>query len=103
MIIFTRMTKELNRILDNTDEITPYLAAHYISFFFPIYALLWFSWFTGTIGEEMRFRGIAYKYNRWTFWGWCVLGLFVVVGPIIYFYKTFKAFNMLAHEYNKKG
>lgn len=104
LVIFTRMTKELNRISAGQNELTPYLAVVFINIFTSgIFGLIWFSNFTGTLGEELRYRGITYKYNRWTYWGWCVLGYFILVGPIIYFYKTFKAFNLLAKEYNERG
>lgn len=64
LVIFTRMTKELNRISGSRDELWPYLAAVFINIFTSgICGLIWFSHFTGTLGEEMRYRGITYKYN----------------------------------------
>lgn len=103
LVIFTRMTKELNRIR-GCDELWPYLAVVFMSLFTGGFVgLIWVDHFTDTLGEEMRYRGITYKYSRWTYWGWCFFGSFILVGPIIYFYKTFKAFNLLAKEYNERG
>ncbi len=38
-----------------------------------------------------------------SYWGWNVLGAWIVVGPFIYKYKLFKAMNLLSMHYNVNG
>ena len=59
------------------------------------YLLLFF-----LIGPELDKRGLGYKFGAGSFWGWCILGAIIVVGPCIYVHKLFKAMNKLNESYN---
>ena len=65
--------------------------------------LVWYHRISNRIGGELTRRGLGYSFGEGTFWGWNILGAFIVVGPFIYQYKLFKAMNMLAADYNVKG
>lgn len=65
--------------------------------------LVWYHRISNRIGGELTRRGLGYSFGAGTFWGWNILGAFIVVGPFIYQYKLFKAMNMLAADYNVKG
>lgn len=65
--------------------------------------LVWFHKISNRMGDELKRRNIDYKMSAGSFWLWNILGSFIVVGPIIYMYKFFKAINLLAADYNING
>lgn len=68
-----------------------------------IVPLVWAHRISNRIGSELFRRGIDFQFGAGTFWGWCVLGSFIIVGPFIYYYKLLKAMNMLCAHYNVNG
>ncbi len=38
-----------------------------------------------------------------TFWLWGVLGSLIVIGPLVFLHKLFKAVNMLNESFNQIG
>ena len=64
---------------------------------------VWFHKISNRIGGELRRRGINYSFGAGSFWGWYILGCFIVVGPLVYCYKLFKAMNLLSEHYNRFG
>lgn len=68
-----------------------------------IAVLVWFHKISARIGSELERRNIDYSISASTFWGWYVLGSFIIVGPFVYMYKLFNAMNMLAEDYNIRG
>lgn len=68
-----------------------------------IVPLVWYHKISARIGNELQRRGIDYSFGAGSFWGWNILGSFIVVGPFIYTHKLFKAMNLLAADYNTKG
>lgn len=65
--------------------------------------IVWYHKISARIGAELRRRGIGYSFGAGSFWGWNVLGSFIVVGPFIYLHKLSKAMNLLCADYNQKG
>jgi len=63
----------------------------------------WHHRFCNRIGDELRRRGLDYSFSARDFWLWYVLGSLIVVGPIIFGARMFKAMNALAADYNKVG
>lgn len=70
---------------------------------FGIAPIVWTHRLYARIGKELARRGIAYPMGAGTFWGWGVLGSFIVVGPFIAMHKLFKGMNLLSADYNEKG
>ena len=70
---------------------------------FGIVPLVWYHNISSRIGNELNRRGIAYSFGAGSFWGWCVLGTFIIVGPFIYLHKMLKAMNLLSENYNING
>ena len=68
-----------------------------------IVPLVWMHRLAARMGAELARRGIAYSFGAGSFWGWCVLGSLIGVGPFIYYHKLFKAMNKLAADYNVNG
>ena len=55
------------------------------------------------VGDALRARGIDYNFGAGTFWGWNILGVFILVGPFVFIYKLIKAQNLLNEDYNIRG
>ncbi|MBC8531414.1 DUF4234 domain-containing protein [Gehongia tenuis] len=64
---------------------------------------VWFHKISGRIGNELLRRNIGYPFSAGSFWGWNVLGAFIIVGPFIYLHKLLKAMNLLSENYNVNG
>jgi len=68
------------------------------------YGIPWFIWHHMTanrIGTELRRRRIKCTLGAKDFWIWCILGAFVLIGPIVYAYKVCRAMNALIMDYNQ--
>ncbi len=72
-----------------------------ITFF--IAPIVWFHNLSKRIGNELRRRGIAYDFSATDFWLWNVLGMFILIGPIVYMHKLYTAMNLLNGDYNYNG
>ena len=70
---------------------------------FGVALFVWFHRISNRIGNELRRRNIAYSFSCADFWLWNILGSFIIVGPYIYYYKLFKATNLMCADYNEKG
>lgn len=68
-----------------------------------IASLVWFHRLSERIGNEQVRRGLEHKMSAGTFWGWYVLGLFIIVGPLIYMHKLLHSMNDLCADYNMRG
>ena len=67
-------------------------------------ALVWHHRLCNRIDDELRRRGIAYRFGAGAFWGWNIFGtLLLLTGPFIYRYKLIKAMNQLCEDYNARG
>lgn len=65
--------------------------------------LVWSHNISARIGNELKRRGINYSFGAGTFWGWCILGSLIGVGPLVYMHKLFKAVNQMNAHYNVNG
>jgi hypothetical protein len=54
------------------------------------------------IEEALEKRRIDYEFGTLDFWKWNILGSLILVGPVIYNYKLFKAMNLLCESYNEE-
>ena len=68
-----------------------------------IVPLVWSHKLCARIGDELMRRGINYSFGAGTFWGWGVLGAFILVGPFIYIHKLLTSMNLLSESYNQVG
>lgn len=64
--------------------------------------LVWYNNFSGRIGTTMSARGMEPKVNASTWWLWGFLGILILVGPFVYFYKVLHAMNELCESYNEQ-
>jgi hypothetical protein len=65
--------------------------------------LVWYHRLSNRIGNELTRRGISYHVSAGTFWGWCVLGSLIGIGPLVYTHKILKGMNLIAGHYNING
>lgn len=63
--------------------------------------LVWYHRLSARIGDEQARRGMVQTISAGTFWGWGVLGSFIIVGPFIYCYKLLHAMNDICDDYNR--
>lgn len=70
---------------------------------FGIVPLVWYHKLSARIGNELKRRGIDYSFGAGSFWGWYILGAFIVVGPFIYTHKLLKSMNILCADFNVRG
>lgn len=65
--------------------------------------LVWYHRISNRIGNELKRRGISYNFDAGSFWLWNTLGCLIVVGPLVYLHKLFKATNLMNAHYNVNG
>ena len=70
---------------------------------FGIVPLVWCHNLCSRMGNELMRRRIPYSFGAGTFWGWCILGTLIYVGPFVYTYKLLHAMNLLCADYNVNG
>ncbi len=81
-----------------------FLFAYILALFTGNIALLvWFYHITQRVEEALMERGIDYSLSMSDFWGWYVLGSFILVGPFVYFHKLCTAMNLLCEDFNEKN
>lgn len=66
-------------------------------------AIVWQHRISNRMGSELSRRGISYSFSAKDYWLWGVLGSLIVVGPLVYHHKFFKASNLINADYNVKG
>ncbi len=64
--------------------------------------IIWFHNVSDRIGRELNRRGINYAFGSGTYWGWCILGSLIGVGPLVYIHKLSNAMNLLAEDENRQ-
>lgn len=107
LIVMSQMANEVNMVCTPHDNRR---SMHYalIVFVFSwltlgIVPLVWYHNLCDRIGNELRRRGINYAFGAGTFWGWNILGVFILVGPFIFLHKFFTAVNLMNADYNQRG
>ena len=68
-----------------------------------IAGIVWYHRVSARIGNELARRGIAYSFGAADFWLWNVLGSIIVIGPLVYIHKLFRATNLMNGHYNLNG
>lgn len=107
LVAMSAMSTDINVIASRYDGKK---TMHYCLLFFifswltlGIAPLVWYHRISARMGAELKRRGISYSFGAGSYWGWCILGVAIGVGPLVYFHKFFKAMNLLAADYNTKG
>lgn len=68
-----------------------------------IATLVWYHKISNRIGNELARRNISYSFGASSFWLWGIIGSLIIVGPLVYMHKLFKATNLIAENYNALG
>lgn len=107
LVVNCHIGNEINQIASQHDgKNTMHFAL--IAFIFSwltlgIVPLVWYHRICDRIGNELYRRNINYEFDSLTFWGWNILGSFILVGPFIFIHKWMKAMNLLNADYNERG
>ncbi len=107
IVVMSEVSNDINTIASGRDGKH---TMHYCWIYFlfswltlGIAALVWQHRITARVGDELRARNLPYEIGAGTYWGWCIFGsLLFGIGPFIYYYKFFKAMNMICDSYNKE-
>lgn len=106
MVVMSQLTEDLNAAAGRYDKKHTMNSAM-VSVFTPltlgIANMVWNHRFAQRLGDEQERRGIQRSISSKTWWGWGFFGSCILVGPFIYAYKTLKAMNTIAKDYNEKG
>lgn len=107
LVVMSAVSNDINIVASRYDGKK---TMHYCLLFFVvapitlgIASIVWYHKISNRIGDEVKRRGINYKFSATDFWLWNVLGALIVVGPFIYIHKMFKAVNLMNENYNTNG
>ena len=107
MVVMSRIAEEINMVASKHDGKRTqqyYWMLMLTGLTLGIYAFVWIHGLCNRIGDEVKRRGINYKFNASTFWLWNILGsLLFGIGPLVYTYKLCKATNLMNRDYNING
>lgn len=106
IVVMSNISTEINTIASPRDKKH---TMHYCLVYFifswltlGIVPLVWMHRICNRIGDELAARNLPNGISVGTFWGWGFLGLFILIGPFIFYYKFFRAMNTLNADYNSK-
>ena len=105
-VIFSRIVSELNIVASRYDgrKTMPFMAmCSLAAATLGILPFVWYHNMCDRIGNELKRRGIEYKFGASSFWLWNILGSLIVVGPMVFMHKLMKAMNKLNEDFNKVG
>ena len=107
LVVWCSLSNDINTIASRYDgkKTTHYcLMAFLFSWLtLGIAPIVWNHKISARIGAELKRRGLNYRYGAGSFWGWCVLGSLIGVGPLVYTHKMLKSMNLLSGHYNVNG
>ncbi len=107
LVVYSNMSTDINVIASKYDgkKTMHYCLIVFIFSWltFGIAPIVWIHRLSARIGNELSRRGISYSFGAGSFWGWGVLGSFIVVGPFVYMHKLCKAMNMLGEDFKVNG
>ena len=105
--VYAKIGEEVNMICSKNDG--KKTMNYWLLFFiigpltFGIGYIVWQHKISNRIGNELKRRNISYNFSAGSFWLWNVLGSLIVIGPLVYLHKFFKASNLMNESYNKIG
>ncbi len=106
IVVLSHVSEEINQVASPRDGKH---TMHYCLVFFifswltlGIVPLVWSHRLCNRIGDELHARDLPFNLSAGTFWGWCFFGSLILVGPFIFYYKFFKAMNLVNADYNQK-
>ena len=105
-VIWSRIVTELNIAASRYDgeRTMPYFGMLMLTpFTLGIYAFVWMHKLCRRIGEELRRRGIDYKFGPSAFWLLGILGSVILVGPFVFTHKLMKSMNLMNGDFNLHG
>ena len=107
LVLFSNISTDINTIASRYDgkKTTHYCLMAFVFSWLTlgIAPFVWCHKISARIGNELNRRNIDYGFSAGSFWGWCVLGSLIAIGPLVYYHKLFKAMNLLSEDYNVNG
>ena len=105
IVFFIPFSFDLDKVAPKADhsKTMNYVFAYILSLFtFSIVIDIWHYQTAVRVEEALERYDIDYKFSRWEFWLWFILGSFVLVGPFVYFHKLCRSMNLLCANYNEQ-
>ncbi|MBQ9806624.1 MAG: DUF4234 domain-containing protein [Clostridia bacterium] len=105
IIFFMPLSYDLDKVSPKRDRSRTmnFLVAYIISLFtFSIVLYIWHYMVAKRVEEALEARDIRYEFRTGDFWGWYLLGSFILIGPYVYWHKLCKAMNLLCADYNER-
>lgn len=106
LVQLTKISSEVNTVCKPHDQKSTmsFIIAWLLAFITcGIVPLVWYHKICDRIGMELMRRHLPYSLSSGTFWGWCILGSCIFIGPYVFLHKFLKAMNTLNADYNEKG
>ena len=107
LITYGKITDEVNLVCSRYDgkkSMNYYLLSFIVApLTCGIAAFVWEHNICNRIGNELSRRQVAYSFGAKDFWLWCILGSFILIGPLVFIHKFFKAVNLMNENYNHFG
>lgn len=107
IVVMTSVSKNINRTATTRDgkRTMNYCLLYFLVSWLTlgIGYIVWYARLTKRVDKELTHRNIDYFFTKNDFWLWGVLGIMVLVGPLVYYHKLFKAINLINADYNQKG
>lgn len=107
LVVMSAVSTDINTIASRYDgkKTTHYLLMAFLFSWLTlgIAPIVWNHKISARIGAELNRRGLNYRFGAGSFWGWCVLGSLIAVGPLVYTHKMLKSMNLLSSHYNVNG
>ena len=107
IVVMSSISTDINTVASRHDGKK---TMHYCLLFFivspitlGIANLVWYHRISNRIGDELARRGISYDFSADDYWIWGVIASLIMIGPLVYMYKLFKAVNKLNADYNELG
>ena len=107
LVVMSSVSTDINTVASRHDGKK---TMHYCLLFFivspitfGIANLVWYHRISNRIGDELARRGISYDFGADDYWIWGVIASLIMIGPLVYMHKLFKAVNKLNADYNELG
>ena len=106
IVVYTRMGRDMNTLAFRDGKKTMHYCLMLFVFFpltLTVAGFVWSHRLCRRMGDELLRRGLPYRFGAKDFWLWNTLGCLILVGPLVFLHRLFKAMNMLCGDYNARG
>lgn len=105
IVVLCKISNEINTTATKYDgkNTMHFIVCLLLSTICGFFGLWWYHTLCARMGDELKRRGINYSFGAGSYWGWGVLGSFIIIGPFVFIHKMLTAQNLINADYNLKG